>query len=89
MLFRSKHSFLGLSSQPIDPTHPTLPIEPDPSPTKPTSPTVSDGLLPPEPDFDGSDVGFPFSKFDKSDPTDPQIFRHYLINLVSFEMFFG
>ena len=72
----------------MDPTHPTLLIEPNSPPIKPTSPMVGDGLLPPEPDFDGSDVGSPSSKFDKSDPTDPQIFRRYLINLVSFEMFF-
>ena len=72
----------------MDLTYPTLPTELDPSPTEPTSSTVGDGLLPQEPDFDGSDVGSPSSKSDKSDPTDPQIFRRYLINLVSFEMFF-
>ena len=71
----------------MDPTHPTLPTEPNPLPTEPTSPTVGDRLLPPEPDFDGSDVGSPSSKSDKSDPTDPQIFWHYLINLMSFEIF--
>ena len=73
----------------MDPTHPTLPTEPYPPLIEPTSPTVGDGLLPPEPDFDGSDVGSPSLKSDKSNPTDPQIFRRYLINLVSFEMFFG
>ena len=73
----------------MDPTHLPLQTELDPSSTKPTSLTVGDRLLPPEFDFDWSDVGSPSSKFEKRDPTDPQIFWRYLINLVSFEMFFG
>ena len=48
---------------------------------------VGDGLLPLEPDFDGLDVGSP-SKSKKPDPTDLQIFRRYLINPTSFEIFF-
>ena len=71
----------------MDSTHPTLLTESDPPPTEPTSPTVGDGLLPPESDFDGSNVGSPSSKSDKSDPIDPQIFQRYLINLVSFRCF--
>ena len=71
----------------MDSTHPTLRTESDPPPTEPTSPTVGDGLLPQESDFDGSNVGSPSSKFDKSDPIDPQIFQRYLINLVSFRCF--
>jgi len=71
------HIELGLS-----PTH--LPL-----PTEPTSSTVGDGLLPPKPDFDGSNVDSPSSKSEKPDPTDPQIFRRNLINPMSFEMFFS
>ena len=73
----------------MDSTHSTLPTEPDPLPTESISSTVGDGLLPSEPNFDGFDVDSPSLKSDKSDLTDPQIFWHYLINLVSFEIFFG
>ena len=73
----------------MDPTHPPLLTEPDPLPIELTSPMVGDGLLPPKPDFDRLDVGSHSSKSDKPDPINPQIFQHYLINLVSFEMFFG
>ena len=83
------HIELGLYSQPMDPTHLPLPTEPDLPPTEPTSSTIGDGLLPPKPDFDGSNVGSPSSKSEKPDPTDPQIFRHNLINPMSFEMFFS
>ena len=81
--------WLGLSNQSMDPTHPPLPTKPDLPLTEPTSPRIGDGLLPPEPNFDWSDVGSPSSKSKKPDSTDPQIFRCYLINPVSFEMFFG
>ena len=73
----------------MDPTHPPLQTKPDPQSTKPTSLMAGDRLLPLELDFDWIDVGSPSSEFEKPDPTDPQIFRRYLINLVSFEMFFG
>ena len=73
----------------MDPTHLPLQTEPDPSSIKLTSLTVGDRLLPPEFDFDWSDVGSPSSKSKKPNPIDPQIFQCYLINLVSFEMFFG
>ena len=83
------HIKLGLSNQLMDPTHLPLPTESDPPPTEPTSSTIGDGLLPPKPDFDGSNVGSPSSKSEKPNLTDPQIFRRYLINLMSFEMFFS
>ena len=80
---------LGLSSQLPDSTHPPWSTEPDPPLTELTFPTVGIGLLLTEPDFDRPDVGSPSSKSEKPDLTNPQIFRCYLINLVSFEMFFG
>lgn len=67
--------------------YPPTSADPDPRPTKSTSPTVGDGMLPPELDFDRLDVGSPPSKSKKPDPTDPQIFRRYLINPVGFEIF--
>ena len=62
-----------LSSQQSDPTNPPPSIEPDPPPTEPISPSVVDKLLPPELDFEGSDIISPSSKSKKPELIDPQI----------------
>ena len=73
---------LGLSRDPANPTHPPPSTEPDPPPTDSTSPVVSDGFVSPKPEFGGSEVGFPSPESDQTNLTDPQDFRHYLVDSV-------
>ena len=68
-------SKLGLSRDLANLTH-------LPSLIDPTSPAVRAKFVPPKPKFGGSDVGFPSQEFDQTDPTDPQDFRRYLVDLV-------
>ena len=77
---------VGLSNQLPNSSHPPLPTKPDSPLTELTSPTIDDGLRPPEPDFNGLDVGSPPSRSKKFDLIDPQIFRRYP---TSYKMFFG
>ena len=78
-----------LSKDLSESTHPLAPTKSDPSPTEPIALAVNDGFRSPKSEINGSEIGSPPLKPEKTDPTDPSFFWRKGVDSTSFEIFFG
>ena len=77
---------VGLSKDPLEPTHSLPPIET-------TAPAIGDGFHSPKPEINGLEIGSPPLKSEKPDPTDPsfsgRVLRFFWVDPASFDFSLG
>ena len=74
---------VGLSKDPLEPTHPLPPTEPDLSSTELIAPAVDDGFHSPKSEINRSDIGSPPLK----SKTNPSIFPVRCISSIFWDFF--
>ena len=65
---------LGLSKDPLDPTHPPPLTKPDPPPTESIALAIGDGFCSPKIEIGESGIGSPPLKSEKPELIDPVVF---------------